>query len=88
MTSEELNKKYPPPILWTEYRTSVEAVEKLWMTGTTTHEPGAKIFAHFDILFKDGTRKHFPSYEDADLLLKDVTAYLEELKKQQDEQHA
>lgn len=80
MTPAELKEKYPPPILWTEYRTSVESVDKLWMTGTTSLEPDSPIYANFHIIFKDGNRKDFSRYEDEAKLLADVREYLTSIK--------
>ena len=80
MTAEELKEKYPPPILWIEYRTSVESVDKLWMTGSTTKELNAPCYANFHIIFKNGDRKDFSKYEDPDKLLADVTEFLKSIK--------
>jgi hypothetical protein len=87
MTYEELSKKYPRPILWTEYKTSVEGVQQLWMTGSTSQEKGSPILSNFHIIFKDGSRRDFSGYEDSVLLITDVTLFLENLKREEEKQH-
>lgn len=80
MTPQKLKKKHSPPILWQEYRTSVESVETLWMTGTLSSADDRICLANFHILYKDGTRKDFLNYTNHIELLKDVEAFLRSLE--------